>query len=379
MNTETPAVTLAESASAPAVEEQEVTLQERLNNATEEEYKIWERGGDFPPVKPKSVEPPPKTEAPAASKETSAVAAGESKPPVTTETAAAPEAAKPQKKRDIDGRVAQLLKERKEAEEKWEARFDELSRQIQKPQESGVQTASPAVAEPGKPEPIKATDPEPELGGVNPQTGKPYATVADWQKTHTAWMRANLMAEVKGELTKTEQQRTEREQERVLNEGLSAKFEPGRAKYADFDQVVGNPRLFLPRGSTADIFIRNSEHAAEVVYHLGQHPEILQSFYRDPTGKEGMTGSYENAIHPTLQAIELAKIEARLTAPAPVTPTPKPSVQVIKPLPPPPTVLSAKNSAAGDPIEEAVRNKNFADFEKAANESERRGRRAGGR
>ena len=366
-----PAVTVAESA---PVAEQEVSLQERLNNATEEEYKVWEKTGEIPAVKPKIEAPPAKPEASAASTEDSAVKTDETIPPAKTETAAAPETAKPQKKRDADGRVAQLLKERKEEQERWEARFAELEAKLAKPKEPDVKTASSTVSEAGKPEPVKASDPEPELGGIDPETGKPFATIAAWQKVHTAWLRASLLTEVEGKFTKSEEQRAQAEQERVLNEGLRAKMEPGITKYADFEQVVTNPDLYLPRGSAVDIFIRNSENAAEVLYYLGQHPELLNSFYRDPTGKGGKTGAYENVIHPTLQMIELAKIEARLTAP-PTVPAPKPSV-LTKPLPPPPTVLSAKGSAAGDAVEEAIRKKSFADYEKAANESERRARRA---
>lgn len=379
----TPAVTPAESASAPIVE-QEVSLQERLNNATEDEYKVWERTGEIPAVKPKSAEPPAKTEAPAASneapKETSAVEADATTPPVTTETAAAPEAVRPQKKRDIDGRVAQLLKERKEADEKWEARFAALESKLPKPQEPGVKTASPTVAEPGKPEPIKATDPEPELGGVNPLTGKPYATIAEWQKTHTAWLRAQVTAELEGKFTQSEQQRAQAEDQRKKNEAIGAKLALGKEKYPDFEKVAFNPDLALPLGSPADEFLRNSENAADVLYYLGQHPEVLQSFYRYVPGKDDkpgkLTGHFDQLIHPTLQTIELAKIEARLTAAAPTpSPTPKPSVTT-KPLPPPPTVLSAKGSAAGDAAEEALKKKDFSAWEAEENRRERKGRRA---
>ena len=82
---------------------------------------------------------------------------------------------------------------------------------------------------------------------------------------------------------------------------------------------------------------------------------------------------YENVIHPNLQAIELAKIETRLTSSTPVTP--KPSAHP-KPLPPPPTVLSARSSPAADAVEEAVSKKDFAAYERAANASERKARRA---
>lgn len=365
-----PAVT--ETESAPVIE-QEVSLQERLNAATEEEYKTWERTGEIPAIKPK-IEAPPKTEAPAASKETSATAAGESKPPEKVETAPVTEpGSKPQKKRDADGRIAQLLKEQKEERERWESRFAELEGKLPKPQDAGVKTASPTVAAMEKPESAKR--PRPKLADNDPKTGKPFLTIADWEDAINQWDEDRekwLTGEIDNRVTKVEQQRAQAEQERRAAEDIYERFAPGRAKYADFDEIVLNPELFLPRGCPADIFVRNSENAAELAYYLGQHPEILQGFYRDPTGKNGKEGVYENVVHPSLQMIELARIEARLTAPV----APAKTSVTTKPLPPPPTVLSAKTSAAGDPVEEAIRKKSFADYEKAANESERRARRA---
>lgn len=370
MITETPAdaVTVAPAAATEPVE-QEISLQERLNSATPEEYKTWEKGGDFPPIKPKSAEPPPKTETPAASTETTPTETGESKPPAV-ETAPASESGKPpQKKRSGDARILQLLEENKRDREASEKRIAELESKLAKPE--GVKPASPA--EPAKVEPKKS---RPRLGDNDPKTGKPFATIADWEIATDVWdveREKALQSQIDERLTKAEQQRESAETERKEIGELRKKIDAGKSKHADFDQVAFNPDLFLPRGSIADMFIRQSENPAEVLYYLGAHPEILTRFYRDPSGQSGKTGQYENAVHPTLQAIELARIEATLNAPA--TPTPKPSAPT-KPLPPPPTVLSAKGSAAGDPSEEAVKNKSFADYEKAENARERRQRRA---
>jgi hypothetical protein len=378
MTTETPAVTAPESASGS--ETQESSYQERLNNATPEEYKTWEATGEIPPVKPKSDPAPPKTETPAVSteekdkKETTSSAADGANQPPKTETAAAPEAARPpQKKRNADARVTQLLEERKKRDEEWAARFDALEKKLAPPA-APSEKPGPQPAADGKE--TQASDPEPELGGVNSKTGKPFQTVAEWQKEHSAWQRAQILAEVDGRLSKTEQQRKQTEDRQILDQTLAEKFEPGRAKYPDFDKLVRDPHLFIPFGSAADVFIRNSENAAEVAYYLGQHPEILTRFYRDPTGKDGMTGVYENAVPPALQMIELARIEAKLTA-SPATPpaTIVPSAAPPKHLPPPPTVLDSRSSPSVDAAEEAVRKKSFSDYEKAENERERKARR----
>ena len=370
----TPVVTPAES--APAIETQEVTMQERLNAATESEYKHWERTGEIPAIKPKS-ETPPKTETTAASTESSAAKTDETKPPEKVETAPATETGKPQKKRSGDARILQLLDERKQEREEWNRRLGELESRLAKPAEVSAKPDSQPAAD-GKTE-IKAAD-EPQLTDTDPKTGKPFATIAAWQAAHTSWLRTQMASEFEGRFTKAEQEREQRERKRFEDESLAHKLLPGREKYADFEKVAFNPELPIPVGSATDAFIRQSENAADLLYHLGQHPEILNGFYRYVPGKDDnpgrLTGVYEQLIHPNLQMMQLARIEAGLTStPAQQTPPSKTSAPA-KPLPPPPTVLSAKSTANGDPIEEAIKKKSFADYEKAANESERRGRRA---
>lgn len=376
MITETPTVTSAES--VPAIEpvEQEVSLQDRLNNATEEEYKTWERTGDMPAIKPKIETPPAKTGAPAASKEEPAAAKSDEPPKV--ESAPAPAAGKPQKKRNEEGRVAQLLEERKrereESDAKWASRFEELEKRLPKAAEE-----KPAT-EVAKSSDAKQGEQEPDLGGINSKTGKPFTTIAEWQKEHSAWLRAQVLAEVDGRLKTTEQQRAQTERERSATEEMNTKLEAGREKYPDFDKVARNPDLLLPRGCAADEFVRRSEIAPDVLYYLGQHPDILQKFYRYTPSKDDkpgvVAGKWEQLVHPTDQWIELAKIEARLILDASSTPIPVPKPPATtKQLPPPPTVLSAKNTVAGDPVEDAIKRKSFPDYEKSANEAERKARR----
>lgn len=372
----TPAVTPAESASAPVVETPEVSLQVRLNEATPEEYKTWQRTGDIPAVKPRSAEPPPKPETPAVSKESSAVEAGEDEPPAKIESAAVAEPAKPQKKRNGDARILQLLEERKQEREEFNRRLEDFERRLAKPAEPSAKSDSQPAAAQAE---IKAES-EPLIDGINPKTGKQFQTIAEWQKEHTEWMREQIRSETRGELTKSEQQRAQAEQQRVQNEGLAAKLLVGKDKYPDFEKIALNPEILIPNGSAADVFIRNSENAADVLYYLGQHPEVLSKFYRYVPGKDDkpgqITGKFEQLIHPTLQVMELARIEARLGSPVTPSPAPKVSPAPSKPLPPPPTVLSARSSPSSDAVEEALSKKSYADYEKAANERERKGRRA---
>lgn len=364
MVTETPAVTVTES--APVIE-QEVSLQDRLNAATEDEYKTWERTGEIPAVKPKAAEPPPKREVTAPSTESSATEP-EKKP---VETAPATEPGKPQKKRTGDARILQLLEERKQIDEERKRereenarRFDELEKRLAKPAEVKTEAAVEVKA-----------DQEPTIDGINAKTGKQFQTIAEWQKEHTAWLRNQILLETRGELTKSEQQRAQSERERSENEGFANKLTVGKDKYSDFEKVAFNPDLPIPKGSPADIFIRQAENPADLLYYLGQHPEVLHGFYRYVAGKDDapgkLTGVFEQLISPNLQMMQLAKIEATLSQSVPkVTPAPR------KQLPEPPTILAANSSAPGDPVEDALKRKSFADYEKSVNASERKARRA---
>lgn len=372
----TSAVTPATPAVATEAVEQEVSLQERLNAATPEEYKTWERTGDIPPVKPKAAEPPPKAETPAVSKESSAAAPGESKPPEKVETAPATEPGKPQKKRTGDARILQLLDERKQRDEEWQRRFDELAAKIPKSAEPSAKTDSQPAA--GKTDAAKQA--RPKLGDNDPKTGKPFASMDAWQDAVEEWHDARVNGQLDERLTKSEQQRAQTEQQRTRDETIAAKLLPGKDKYPDFEAVAFNPDLVLPIGSAADEYIRNSAHAYDVLYYLGQHPEILKGFYRYVPGKDDrpgkLTGVFDQLIHPSLQMMELAKIEARLMATPPVPASLKPSAQVTKPLPPPPTVLSTHGSPSGDAAEEALKKKDFSAWEAAENLRERKARRA---
>jgi hypothetical protein len=278
----------------------------------------------------------------------------------------------PRRKANGEQRKNQLQEEIREAARVLKEIREETEK-LRKP------ASQAAAAEPEKKvEPKTESEPEPDLGGINVKTGKPFATIAEFQKEHTAWLRAQISAETEGRF-KTVEARTKAEaEEKFLNEGLQQKFAPGVEKYSDFKEVVGNPALFLPRGSAADIFIRNSDNAAEMAYHLGKHPEILAKFYRDPSGNKGMTGVWENAIPPSLQMIELARLELQITSQN----TPKPPARTITQAPRPPHRVSGQAPTA-DPLAKAVEEGDQAAYVRLENEKqlarmrERNGRRKG--
>lgn len=108
----------------------------------------------------------------------------------------------------------------------------------------------------------------------------------------------------------SEAQRQEREayeDAQVARQKLSA----GAKKYADFDEVTGNPDVPITRVMAKAIV--ESDISADLAYHLGTHIEEAERIANLP---------------PTRQAIELGKLEDKLKAPPKPTQTPPP----IKPL-----------------------------------------------
>jgi hypothetical protein len=203
--------------------------------------------------------------------------------------------------------------------------------------------AQPAAKAPGKP----------KIDDVDATTGKAkYANYAAYEDAKDTWLREDTIRQFQETSAKTTREQQQSQADRATAEGMVKKFEGTRAKYADFDQVALNPDLILPRGSVTDGFLLDSEHAGEVAYHLGQHPEILQSFYGDHDLK---TGKFTNKITPQRQFRKLMEIEAKLTGSAAASSSEKASsAKPVTQAPRPPHQVSGKGTVTKDAVEQAV-------------------------
>jgi len=106
---------------------------------------------------------------------------------------------------------------------------------------------------------------------------------------------------------RAEQKIAEREQRRQQAEILETyhdKEEEVRAKYDDFEQVAYNPNL--PITTVMAQSIQASDNGPEVAYHLGANPREAERISR---------------LSPIMQAKEIGKIEAQLTANPPIKKT----------------------------------------------------------
>jgi hypothetical protein len=99
-------------------------------------------------------------------------------------------------------------------------------------------------------------------------------------------------------------ERDQRRQQAEILETYHDKEEEVRAKYDDFEQVAYNPNL--PITTVMAQSIQASDNGPEVAYHLGANPREAERISR---------------LSPIMQAKEIGKIEAQLTANPPIKKT----------------------------------------------------------
>lgn len=264
-------------------------------------------------------------------------------------------------------------------ENRWQKRERELRElkaenarlKTQPRTETRSETAQPsqAVAE------TKAAA-EPQLDDVDQKTQKPaYSTFKEWQTAHDKWNRQEAIREFQELNAKSTRETQQQQAEREIGQSLIKKFEAPRAKYADFDKVALSDALTIPKGSVAEMFLLDSDHAGEVLYHLGKNPEILQGFYRDHDPK---TGKFTSLITPQQQFRKLMAIEGEVSgtragtgengdgrressssSAKPVTQASRPAHQV-----------DGKGTVAKDAVEQALDDGDFETYQRAQNAKE---------
>lgn len=329
MDTATPAATPA--ASAPASTELEVPRGAG--------YDTWRMSGKLPSSADDSAT---SDETPAGDTGKETPASDGSGPSTETPAASAADSAtaQPQKrgktKEDTARRFEQILTENKTLKQRLEA----LERSVTPP--------APAASDKPTSQPAAAAKPEPKIDDVDAQGQPKYKTLADYLAAVRQWDKDQLLTEVETRSTKQQQERARQEQLRIVNEGWNARVEKARTKYADFDDVALNPDLPIKEGSVADAFVLDSEHGAEVLYYLGQNPDVLATLAK---------------LNPMRQAKALFEIEAKF-AKASSAGTP---AKTVTSAPRPPHEVGGKGTQSPDEVEHAVKEDDQAAYAAAAN------------
>lgn len=218
--------------------------------------------------------------------------------------------------------------------------------------------------------------PKPKIDDVDPKTGKPkYKNYDEWLDAYGDWRDERTIQRFKDEQSKTQQSTVQAQEARQIKERFDKLFEPMRAKYPDFDAVALSENLVIPKGSVTDLFMLDSDHAGEVAYYLGKHPEILQGFYRDLDPK---TGKFTSLITPQQQFRKLMAIEAQVVGSGSGTgangnagdnsssSSARPVTQASRP----PHQVSGKGTVAKDAVEQALDDGDFETYQRAQNAKE---------
>jgi hypothetical protein len=274
---------------------------------------------------------------------------------------AAPAAAQIQEKveshqktaKSSESRWAKLSRENRDLRERL-ARL-EGAQSAQEPQRESKPAPQAAEQKPGRP----------KLDDLDAKTNLPkYKTYAEYEEAKDQWLREETLRSFREESEKTTRERAQAEAERTLAEGMVKKFQSARSKYADFDEVALGEHVLIPKGSVTDAFLLDSDHAGEVAYYLGQHPEITQDFYGDFNPQ---TGQFVNKITPQRQFRELMAIESEVSGAKKAAPV-KPVTQA----PRPPHQLSGKSAVAKDAVEQAVDEQDMDTYIREQNSRDRR-------
>ncbi len=217
---------------------------------------------------------------------------------------------------------------------------------------------------------------KPKIDDKDEKTGQPkFKTYAEYEDAKDEWLRKETLREFSETSARSAQETQAQQQFQERAAALNQKFDAVRAKYADFDQVALSEGLTIPAGSVTELFIHDSDHAGEVLYHLGQHPEILQGFYRNYDPK---TGKFESLMTPQRQFRKLMEVEAQVSGGGSRSGgngdggrnSSSSSARPVTQASPPAHQVSGSGAVGKDAVEQAVEEGDFETYAKAQNARE---------
>lgn len=217
----------------------------------------------------------------------------------------------------------------------FRSELDQVKAELARLKASGASTQAieRAEAKVERAETREDADPEPDVD--DPKYGGDFVA---WTKDHNKWA-------VRQQFTERERQQAERqaqEQRRQESDKVLAtwaeRVKASQSKHPDFDTVAFAPTK-IPSGSAIDVFIMEDDNGPEVLYHLQQHPEELESLLGDSVLR---------------QMKRLSVLSDRLSLDATGTASDTRAVpRRPAPLPTPPTLVrtEAQPEASADPLD----------------------------
>jgi len=282
-----------------------------LDSLSETELHEWRMDGTLPSSS--KVATPPADSSPAVAVEDQ---------PASTDASpvAASEPAKTPLGKGEEARIPQLLKDRaqeRERAERAERRAAELEARLRPAPDARPAAPSPA--------PAGLVKPDPEAFPYGTSDPGYLEALTDYKvAVHGATQRAQW--------EETQRQATARQEfERVMS-AFNEKAAVARSKHPDFDAVALESPTLIREGSLADLWIREDDAGAEILYHV-QKPENAAELRRIL------------ALPYNKQIKEWIHLGDRLTGDTPSAPSTN--------APPPPPALKTRATPA-DPVERAL-------------------------
>lgn len=172
---------------------------------------------------------------------------------------------------------------------------------------------------------------EPEPTEDDPKFENDYAK---YLRAAAAWEGRKAYHDEKASERAAQEQAQKDASERESIKSWAGRVETAKAKHADFDAVAFGPTRIV-EGSPIDAFIMEDELGPDVLYHLNQHPEIVDRLQGLPAVK---------------QLRELVAIAMELSPPVSVagSTSAAPARTDIKHPPKPPTLVRTEAQAAKD-------------------------------
>ena len=233
------------------------------------------------------------------------------------DTAAEPE---PKKAKGVQKRIDELTRQREDERRRAEAAEARLDRALSA-LEKGVTKELQPTGE------LK----EPQKPVLDPSNPEAYNTAFEQYITE----RANYVAEVKvrEKLAEEDKKRKDQEladQQKQVQQSYLQRVQKATEKYPDYHEVAESPevQVSIPMASA----IAHSEEGPEIAYYLGKNPAEAERISK---------------LVPQLQLVELGKIVAKITTPAP---SPKP----VSAAPSPGKPIKAGSEATISPEEESM-------------------------
>lgn len=296
-----------------------------LLSMTEAQRQTWKMTGELP-ASAKTEESPTPDTAKEPISEPSQEEAEQPAPEASTTQEKPPE----QKVSGAEKRIKQLLGRIKELEGK-------LALPVETPK-------AEVITVPAAEKSQDASDPEPTIDGFD---------------TYEQFVKAQARWEARQEF-KSQQEQAEKKQKAAefvkQQEEAQKVFEKRVAeatkRHPDFKEVALSKEFLdvLPKGSFCDAFLLESDHGAEVMYHLASNPDDFARII---------------SLAPIAQARELFKIENQFASGSEPSPAPK-----VTSAPKPPTVLAAKGMPPMDDAAAALSRGDFVAYRRAANARE---------